>query len=138
MSQQPNKLLHLHAKNEINGIVWYELLIKGQKLDALDVIVKPGDTIDSIKKRIIAQNSRLLNEDTPIEIETFTSVPTQKPLCPTIEWNPTVPWGTSETPLIVKVHHPIQPVTKCMQYIILGIIRLKLFLSTFSPPPFQS
>jgi hypothetical protein len=83
--------------------VWYAFLVNDQKYQETQLGVKPGLSINSITSDIVAQNRPLLAYKNFIKIELFQSMRKKKPLCPSIEWDPTVPWGTARKPLIVKI-----------------------------------
>jgi hypothetical protein len=102
--------------NEIKYQVWYSLQDNDKQYPITNVLVEPGSDINAIKEIIIAINSHIFGVIVPMELEIYASPASQKQLHPSTKWNQTVPWGTSEDPLTVKVSRIslTQPVTKCM------------------------
>jgi hypothetical protein len=120
MSLQTDKMQLMYANNGIEYEVWYAMLTNDQQYPETNGIVKPGNNVNTIKKNIIAQSSRLFDDVSLMEMEIYTSTAIQEQLDPATEWNQTVPLGTSEEPLIVKVNRQSfdRPVTKSMPYIL--------------------
>ena len=90
-----------------NSFLWVKVPIDDQKKTMTSIVVEEGDSIDTIKESIKIKNSPNFDSVSTTRIDLFESVKDielkKPPLDSTMKWNPTVTWGTENTPLIVQV-----------------------------------